>query len=98
MAQKHRFHNNRQKQKPRGPQTIREAPAVRQPKVVVEYGKPFVLMEDEHKNTFDFKGGKWIPHPLSIAECRQTCLVKELAQKVKGMTRYEIQSPLPVSL
>jgi len=98
MTQGNRFKNNRQRSRTAPPplKTSRDAAVEKKPPT--EYGKPFIVMEDEKKNTFDYQGGKWVPHPLSIAECRQTCLVKELPQKVKGMTRYEIQSPLPVSL
>ena len=52
-------------------------------------------MEDATKNTFEFKLGAWVPHIMSIAECRRECIVKELPQKVNGMTRYEIRSPVP---
>ena len=60
----------------------------------VTYGKPFIVLEDTHKSTFIYKGGQWIPHSATIAECRQDCQVKELPQKIKGMTRYEICSPV----
>jgi hypothetical protein len=95
MARNNRFSNIRQKSRARTAQaTTREAPPVIEKKPPTVYGKPFILMEDENRNTFDYKGGKWIPHAMTIAECRLTCLVKELPQKVKNMTRYEIQSPL----
>lgn len=68
------------------------SPAVKQPATV--YGKPFVLLEDESKGTFIFKNGAWIAHSMSIAECRQSCLVTELAQKVNRMTRYEVRCPI----
>lgn len=61
----------------------------------VTFGKPFVLLEDLDKSTFVYKGGQWIPHSATIAECRQDCQVKELPQKIKGMTRYEICPPVP---
>jgi hypothetical protein len=35
-----------------------------------------------------------VRHSRSIAECREDCQVKELAQKINGMTRYEICSPV----
>jgi hypothetical protein len=96
MNQRNRFNNNRQKPRTRTPQatTSKEEPSVRDVKAVIQYGKPFILLEDGNKNTFDYQGGQWVPHSISIAECQQTCLVKELPQKVKGMTRYQIQSPL----
>lgn len=96
MPQRNRSANKRQKPRTRSSQaaTLKEAPAVIEKKIPVEYGKPFILMEDASKNTFEFKQGQWVPHAMSIAECRQSCQVKELPQKVKEMTRYEIHSPL----
>ena len=63
--------------------TGRAAPAV--------YGKAFIVLEDEAKNTFVYKGGTWVAHTASIAECRQSCLVKELPQRVNKMIRYEVR-------
>ena len=57
------------------------------------YGKAFIVAEDAAKNTFHFHGGAWVPYEDSIAECRRTCLVKELPQKLNNMTRYEIRRP-----
>ena len=65
--------------------TPRPAPAV--------YGKPFIVLEDEAKNTFVFQGGAWVAHTSSIAEFRQSCQVKELSQRVNKMTRYEVRCP-----
>jgi hypothetical protein len=65
-----------------------------QRKVRVEYDRSFILLEDANKDTFEFKAGQWARHPMTIAECRKNCLVKELPQKVNGMTRYEIRQPL----
>ena len=50
-------------------------------------------MEDGEKNTFIYKAGAWIPHEASIAQCRATCQVKELPQRVNRMIRYEIRCP-----
>jgi hypothetical protein len=72
----------------------REAPRVIERKPPIQYGKPFILLEDADKNTFEFKGGAWVPHAMSIAECRLECQVNELPQKVNLMTRYEIRYPL----
>ena len=69
----------------RPPTVQRQAPVV--------YGKPFILLEDAQQNTFIFKGGAWVPHSVSIAECRQTCQVKQLAQRVNQMIRYEVRCP-----
>ena len=60
MAQKRRY-NNQRNQRPRragtgsnGPPPI-EAP--REKKPPVQYGKPFTILEDEAKNTFEYKAG-----------------------------------------
>jgi hypothetical protein len=59
----------------------------------VVYGKPFVVMEDQTKKTFIFKAGEWVEFEASIAECKQTCQVKQLSQQVNRMTRYEVRCP-----
>jgi hypothetical protein len=56
-----------------------------------QYGKPFVLLEDDAKNTFEFIGGAWAPYSMSIAECRAAGEVTQLAQKVNKMTRYQVR-------
>lgn len=95
MAQKHRFHNAGQKTRRSGaspPPLLR--PLVMEKKAPIVYGKPFIVMEDAQRNTFVFKAGAWVSHEMSIAEFRQSCQVKELPQKVNGMTRYEVRSPV----
>jgi hypothetical protein len=98
MAQKHRYRNNRQGN--RGfappPAAIAKAAVVYEKKLPTQYGKPFILLEDANKNTFEFKGGQWVAHPLTIADCRENSQVKELPQKVNGMTRYEIRTAVSV--
>jgi hypothetical protein len=96
MAQKHRFHNRKNKSMVR-PQRevvtrVPRVPFERKPPV--QYGKPFILLEDAQKNTFEFASGAWVAYPLSISQCRQDYLVKELPQKVNGNTRYEIRCPV----
>jgi len=59
----------------------------------VVYGKAFIVLEDEAKNTFVFKGGAWVAHTESIAECRASCQVKELPQRLNKMVRYEVRCP-----
>jgi len=95
MAQKRRFNQNKR-------QMARSAPAVRGlrlPPEVTErqrptvYGKAFIVLEDDQKNTFVYKGGAWVPHTSSIAECRQAGQVKELPQRVNRMIRYEVRFP-----
>jgi hypothetical protein len=61
----------------------------------IVYGKPFTLLEDEGKKTFEYQAGSWVPFALSIAECRQQSFrVDQLPQKVNRMTRYEIRRPV----
>lgn len=55
-----------------------------------QYGPPFVLMENDKKQTFVYQNGAWVEYGRTIAECRGDCQVKALAQKVNNMTRYEI--------
>lgn len=63
-------------------------------KAPTKYGKPFILLEDKSYNTFEYSAGAWVPYALSIAQCREDYLVKELPQKVNGKTRYEIRCPV----
>ena len=96
MAQKHRFRNQRQQNRtfapppPKPERTFAEY----ERKEPIQYGKPFILLEDAMKNTFEFKGGQWVAHPMTIHECRQSSQVKELPQKVNGMTRYEVRNSI----
>ena len=95
MVQRNRFSFRRQK--PRTASNAPNLPAVPQAaekKAPVVYGKPFILLEDANRNTFEYKNGAWIPHDMSMAECRVSCQVKELPQKVNMMTRYEVRAPL----
>jgi hypothetical protein len=73
--------------------SLRRPPELAQRTAPVVYGKAFIVLEDEAKNTFIFKGGAWVAHTASIAECRQSCQVKELPQRVNKMTRYEVRCP-----
>ncbi len=96
MAQKRKFNQNK-RQTARLPasdtRSLRRLPEfIERPRPVV-YGKPFILVEDADKKTFIFKAGEWIAYSASIAECRQSCLVKELPQRVNGRTRYEVRIP-----
>jgi len=97
MAQRKRFDNKRQKPHLRTAAPMRREPlAPHVKKAPTEYGKPFILLEDAQKKTFGYQGGAWVPHSMTIAECRQDdCQVKELPQKVNNMTRYEVRCPLP---
>ena len=96
MGQRRHHQNNR-------PNRAQAPPPVRAPLPVLERkppavsGKPFVLLEDVEKTTFIYSGGKWIPHSKSIAECREDSQVKQLPQKINGMTRYEVCAPLHAS-
>lgn len=97
MRNKKRSHGARPKKHPaRGshappPLAPLAAPEMKRP---VIYGKPFTLLEDENKMTFEFNGGSWVPYAMTIAECREQCQVQELPQKVNRMTRYQIRLPL----
>jgi hypothetical protein len=73
--------------------SLRRPPDPSERQAAVAYGKPFILLEDDAKKTFVFKGGNWVEFEASIAECRQSCQVKQLAQKVNRMTRYEVRAP-----
>jgi hypothetical protein len=99
MGQRNRSHGKRQKPRAaaRTPAPLRQPLAAAEKKPPVTYGKPFVLLEDGQKCTFIYDSGQWRPHEKSIAECREDCQVKELAQKINGMTRYEIRSPLSIT-
>jgi hypothetical protein len=96
MVQRNRFSNRRQQKHSTAPRpsTPREAPRSFEKKPPIQYGKPFILLEDANKDTFEFKGGAWVPYSMSIAACRQECQVNELPQKVNQMTRYEIRCPV----
>ncbi len=70
---------------------------MREKKLPKVYGKPFILLEDREKNTFEYASGAWVPYPMSIAECRKECMVKEMPQKVNDKTRYEVRLPVAPS-
>jgi hypothetical protein len=95
MAPNRRFHQHKRAGGRFAPETrsLQRPPAFVERQAPVVYGKPFIVMEDEQKNTFIFKAGTWVAHSSSIAECRQSCQVKQLAQRVNGMIRYEIRCP-----
>jgi hypothetical protein len=99
MAQRNRFSRKQHKKasyatRSAAPQEARR-PLERKPPT--QYGKPFILLEDIEKNTFEYASGAWVPYALTIAQCREEdCQVKALPQKVNGKTRYEIRSPLPM--
>jgi hypothetical protein len=89
-----RPHHQSKRQKTRSSAPPPPAIRVPEPKAVVHYGKPFIVLEDGQKQTFVFASGKWQPHSSSIAECRVDCQVKQLPQKINGMTRYEVCEPI----
>ena len=98
MARKRRFNARRQKkqQKRSGSGSAPVlTPLTFERKPPVQYGKPVTILEDEEKNTFEFKSGTWVPYAMSIAECREHCRVNELPQKVNRKTRYEVRLPIP---
>ncbi len=58
------------------------------------YGTAFVVLEDKAKNTFVYNGTNWVPHSMTMAECRLSCQVKELTQKLGDKNRYEVREPI----
>ena len=99
MTKKRRYNSHTNTRRPPRPAS---APAVDAPekkpyekKPEQLYGPPFVLLEDESKNTFEYRRGAWVAHERTIAECKIDCQVTQLAQKVNRMTRYEVRRPLP---
>jgi hypothetical protein len=97
MARNRPKHSN-QRARPTGlppspTRTLYRPPEPSQRAAPVVYGKPFIVLEDDAKKTFVYKGGSWVEHTSSIAECRQTCQVKQLPQRVNNMTRYEVRCP-----
>jgi hypothetical protein len=94
MAQRNRFNNQRGRSS-RGPRPAAvERPAIPERKPPKSYGKPFIILEDEHKNAFKYGNGAWLPYPMTISQCRQEGVVEQLPQKINGMTRYEVRLPL----
>ena len=95
MAQRRRPTFNKRQASRLAPttRTLVATPVFTGPARPVVYGKPFILMEDEAKNTFIYKAGEWVPHTATIAECRETCQVKVLPQSVGKMIRYEVRCP-----
>lgn len=94
MARRNSYQRHNDHRPARTPIVVRSAMEMREKSVPKQYGKPFVLLEDELKQTFHFQAGAWIPYERSIAQCRVDCDVKQLAQKVNNMTRYEVRLPL----
>jgi hypothetical protein len=95
MAQRRQFQPKKKKRHAASVvRTARELPVPAERPPPVKYGKPFILLEDLEKNTFVFKAGVWVAYGASIAECRGTCKVKELPQRVNQMIRYEVRCPL----
>lgn len=93
MAQKHRFHNNRNRRSD-SPADRRPSPPPYEPPVPVELGKPFMVLEDAQRSVFEFKGGQWVRFGMSIAEIRRVGEVKQMPQKINAMTRYEVRTPV----
>ena len=96
MAPKNRFGQKQNKSSKGGVRGAahREPLPPLQRKPQIEYGKPFILLEDRDKNTFQYARGTWVPYDMTIAQCRLDGQVKELPQKVKDMTRYEVRLPV----
>jgi hypothetical protein len=86
----------RQRRPVQGPpaRSLQTPPAAAGPRVATTYGKPFIVMEDGEKNTFEYREGAWQPSDTSIAELKQDCQVKLLPQKLNGKVRYEVRRPV----
>ena len=71
----------RQRRPVQGPpaRSLQTPPAAAGPRVATTYGKPFIVMEDGEKNTFEYREG---------------CQVKLLPQKLNGKVRYEVRRPV----
>ena len=97
MAQRNRHSNKRPKPHVRAAQAAaqREVRVIPERKAPTQYDKPFTLLEDASKQTFEYQAGAWVAHSTTIAEYRVECQVSELPQKVNRMSRYEIRCPLP---
>jgi hypothetical protein len=96
MPQRRPFNQNRGKNSGRRPAPLPIEPPKPLPRSVPkQYGPPFVIMENDRKQTFLYQAGAWVEYERTIAECRVDCTVKQLAQKVNNMTRYEIRQELP---
>jgi hypothetical protein len=91
MAQRRHFDHNRRKHPVRGASPPSAMPAPLPRSTPKQYGPAFVLMENDKKQTFQYQNGAWTEFDRSIADLRGDCLVKQLAQKVNNMTRYEIR-------
>jgi len=93
MAQ-HRHQGGKRGKRSQAPPPVRTPLPVMERKAPVVYGKPFIVLEDARKVTYIYSGGKWVEHTKSIAACREDSQVKQLPQKINGMTRYEVSPPL----
>lgn len=96
MAHQNRFSQNRKRPVRPTRSTVVEKPAFEIParKPPTALGKPFVILEDASKTTFEYRSGAWVPYRLTIAQCREEGEVKELPQRINNMTRYEVRLPL----
>src|SRR5438128_12072726 len=98
MARNRQSHNNHRRART-GTAATSDTRSLRRPPEYIGrqahtvYGKAFIILEDQEKNTFIYKAGAWVPHTESIAQCRETCQVKQLPQSVNRMIRYEIRCP-----
>jgi hypothetical protein len=96
MAHQNRFNNNRKRPPHADRVAAAERPAFFIPpaKQPTAYGKAFIILEDAKKQTFEYRSGAWVPYSMTIAQCRAEGEVKELAQKMNKMTRFEVRLPL----
>jgi hypothetical protein len=98
MARQNRFKNNRRKNSRSTPGVaVEKRPRIPARKPPALFGKPFVVLEDEEKNTFSYQGGAWVPYAMTIKQCRDEGHdVRELSQKISKMIRYEVRLQVAV--
>jgi hypothetical protein len=94
MAHQNRFNKNRKQSSRASRPAAVERRVIPERKPPTTYGKPFIVLENAHKQAFKYGNGAWQPYELSIAQCRQEGEVKELPQQINNMTRYEVRLPV----
>lgn len=97
MAHPNRSHKSGKKlarQHRSSPPVERPIPQITPRKPPTVFGKAFILLEDDQKNTFEYREGAWVSCDWSIAVCRAEGEVKVLPQRINNMTRYQVRLPV----
>jgi hypothetical protein len=94
MARQNRFNKHRKQSSRSSRPAVVERRAIPERKPPMIYGKPFIVLEDGQKNVFKYGNGAWGPYELTIAQCHEEGVVKELPQQINNMTRYEVRLPV----